>query len=220
MGVFVLALVLMLVSLFSVASAQERPVTRPVVQTMKDNMEARKDLRASTTNAMKDAMNQRKDEMKELRERLGSSTKEKMMQKSDVLRRVMVNQVMKMLGRMQATIDRLTKISEKISTRIVKIKSAGGQTAEAEGFVSEAKTSLSQAQSLLNSLKEASTTIAYVIDQNGLASSTKRDKDKVKGVVSEIEKNLRSAHNSLVNAVKSLKGTSDRPKATTTNSTN
>lgn len=214
LGMFVTVMILM----FSTVHAQERQVPRPVLQNVRNNVEARKDLRASTTDAMKEAMSVRREEMKEMRVRLASTTREKMAQKYDVLRRVMINQVKRSIDRMQATIDRLTKISDKIYVRIEKIKSAGGQTSEAEKHVTEAKTHLSNAQSLVNSLKEASTTIAYVIDQGGLSTSTKRDKDKVKAVVSEIEKSLRSAHTSLVNAVRNLKGLSERPKATTTSS--
>ncbi|MFZ2521974.1 MAG: hypothetical protein WAX44_02130 [Minisyncoccia bacterium] len=186
-----------------------RSAPRPA-QVIKERLEERRE-NSSTTNAMQ--------EMKELRERMSSSTKERMGNSVEVLRRVLANQVRRMFDRIQATIDRQKTISGKISTRIEKIKSAGGNTSESERYMSDANTHIGNAQSMLNSMKEASTTIASLIDMGRKSSTTARELSRARGVVSEIEKELRLSHGLMVKAVVNLKGmSSSRNKATTTSS--
>ncbi len=178
------------------------------VQVIKERMQDRRE-NASTTNAMR--------EMKELKERMSSSTKERFGNSIDTLRRVLTNQVKRMLERIQATIDRQRTISGKISARIEKFKSEGANTTESERYIGEANTHIANAQSMLNSMKEASTTIASLIDMGRKSSTTAKELSRARGVVSDIEKELRQAHGLMVKAVVNLKGMSTRRgNATTT----
>jgi nanoRNase/pAp phosphatase (c-di-AMP/oligoRNAs hydrolase) len=142
------------------------------------------------------------------------------MVRGEVFRRILSNQVRKLFERIQATIDRESRIAGKISDRIEKIKSQGGNVTESEGFLTEAKSHITEAQSILNSLKEASTTVAQIIEQGRNSSTTARDLSKTRGIVSEIERHLKLAHSLMVKAVANLRGMSDKVKATTTPNTN
>lgn len=176
-------------------------------------------VRASTTQEIKQRLEERNNEIRNLKAKFASSTKEKRDQKQETLRKVAEQKIRKMLERMQATIDRELSIMAKIVTRIGKFKNAGGNTSESEKYVVEAKTHFDEAQSILNALKKASSTLATIIDPS-IASSTNKDLGKVKNIVSEVENHLKLGHIALVKAVINLRGLSDRQKATTTQTTN
>ncbi|KND48713.1 MAG: hypothetical protein AB198_00125 [Parcubacteria bacterium C7867-003] len=127
--------------------------------------------------------------------------------------------------RFQATIERQTMIMDKVNARISKVKTAGGNTTEAEKFTAEAKVHLGEAQTSLNMLKVLATSTAE-IDAQLLATTTspgtvtKETLQKMKGITEQIEKHLKEAHKALENAVKNLRGMSSvNIKATTTPTT-
>ncbi|MBI2087091.1 MAG: hypothetical protein HYT69_02885 [Candidatus Zambryskibacteria bacterium] len=96
---------------------------------------------------------------------------------------------------MTATIERLGNILARIESRIEKIRAAGGNTAESEGFVAEAKMHLSQA-------KDAVAAFASV---NLLADKAKENFSTVRRAAEEVKVHIRAIHTALKNAVSSLK---------------
>lgn len=201
-------------------------------QLIKNNLEERKDVRASTTQTIKairvetkeeikQKIEQRNRDLKELREKLASSTKERRDQKQESLRRVAEARIKKMIEKMQATIDRESRIMAKIVSRIEKFKLAGAKTDEAEKHVAQAKAHIAEAQTTLDSIKSNSDTFVTVIDQGSNASTTASQISKIKNIVNDVEKYLKLGHKSLIEAVTSLKGMSSaRPNATSTQPTN
>ncbi len=159
----------------------------------------------------------------EIKERVASTT-EKMREKMDQVRETFLKiareRLQKIINRFEATVAREENISLRIISRIEKIKSAGGNTTEAENFVAKAKVSIDAAKTALTSLKNASSTAAENIVDSNISTSTaaKNGLKKIRDLALTVEKNLRDAHSALVSAVKSLKGMSST--ATTTPKSN
>lgn len=190
---------------------------------------------------------EKKMEIKDLREKVASSTKEirdrmasstekikekveeaqkKMQEKKTVqLEKRIENRFDKMTDRYMATIEREESIMAKVSSRINKIKTGGGNTDTADKLVLEAQTHLTEARTAYTSLATiASSTEAVTLGSQDLASTTGA---VAKGILTsmrkagmEIEKHLQEAHKALEKAVGSLKGSSGLHNATSTKETN
>lgn len=206
------------------------PPNMPPMPTLRDNLQARKEVRASTTEAIKairaesreeikNRIELRNTELKELKVKFASSTKERRDQRQESLRKVAEQRVRKMIERIQATIDREISIANKILSRADKVKTNGGNTTDAEKYVSDAKTNFTQAQTMLDSLKNASSTVVTIIDPGTTATSTNEGLGKIRGVVQDIEAVIKEGHKNLEKAVKAL-GLANKPTATTTTQTN
>lgn len=107
-----------------------------------------------------------------------------------------------------ATLWRLDKIITRVESRIDKVESAGGTTTNAKIFVLEAR----------GYLEQASTSIATFKDLTFTADKAKENFEKVRDLASEIKGYVREAHRSLMNAIRSLKGSPKSDNATTTSS--
>ena len=156
---------------------------------------------------------------KDLRQKLASTTAEKRDERKELIKTRIENKFGKMFARYQATIDREREIASKITARIEKIKANGGTTTEAEKFVAEAKTYLDEAQKQLDTLKTTA------MNDSQIASSTttsiaKETLSAMKKANQDLEKNLRSAHQSLQKSVGSLKGMSQLKNASSTREQN
>lgn len=202
----------------------------PTMPTLKDNLQARKEVRASTTEAIKAIRAETKEEikkridlrnaeLKELKAKFASSTKERRDQRQESLRKVAEQRIRKMFERIQATIDREIAIANKILSRAEKVRTNGGNTTEAEKYVSDAKAKFSEAQTMLDSLKNASSTVVAIINPGTTATSTKESLGKIKNIVEDIQTAIREGHKNLEKAVKAL-GLANKPTATTTTQTN
>lgn len=93
-----------------------------------------------------------------------------------------------------ATIERLEKIIVRIESRIAKVQARGGVTTESEGFVAAARVNLSEARVAVN---------AFIsID---LSSEKARDNfERIRVAAKEVREMIRSAHQNLMRAVRSL----------------
>jgi chromosome segregation ATPase len=182
-----------------------------IKQKMASTTEVKKDLKqklASTT-----------EDKRELRQKIASTTAEKRDERKELIKTRIENKFGKMFARYQATIDREREIASKITARIEKIKANGGTTTEAEKFVAEAKTYLDEAQKQLDTLKTTA------MNDSQIASSTttsiaKETLSAMKKANQDLEKNLRSAHQSLQKSVGSLKGMSQLKNASSTREQN
>lgn len=94
-----------------------------------------------------------------------------------------------------ASVERLGNIITRLESRIAKVDTAGGTTTEAKIFVAEARTHLSLATSSI-------ATFASI----DLSSEKARENfEVVRALAKEIKEHFRDAHQSLMNAVRSLK---------------
>ena len=95
---------------------------------------------------------------------------------------------------MLATIDRLEKIADRIESRIGKIKDQGGDTAEAEGYLADARADLETARGLVAELTE--------VDLSG--EKAQENFQRIRAAAANVREALRSAHRNLMLAVRSL----------------
>ena len=114
--------------------------------------------------------------------------------RSDVQVQVATRKAENTLRVMSATVERLEKIADRIDSRIEKLKSAGGDTAESEGFLAEARVDLANA--------EASLEVLVSIDLSG--ESFQENFQRIRAVAVEAKGHIRSAHENLMNAVRLL----------------
>jgi hypothetical protein len=105
---------------------------------------------------------------------------------------------------------RLEQILGRVVTRIEKVKSLGGNTVEAEKYLEEARTNLSEARKTYDVLK----TIATNADSN--ATTTKEMITSMKTSGKTVENHLRLAHKALQKTVGSLRGDSQFKNASST----
>lgn len=124
--------------------------------------------------------------------------------------RVAEDRFTNMTKRYLAVIDRESAIMTKIISRIAKIKLNGGNTATAEGFVTQAKTQLTEARIAYDTLN------TLVVDTEN-ASTTKQTLISMRNSVNSIDKYLRGAHQLLQKSVGSLRGVSQLHNSTSTN---
>lgn len=170
---------------------------------------------------LKDERNQINQEIKTKKTEIASSTKERIENRRDErrenLKRIAENKLDKMIKRFEATIQRENSISEKIMSRVEKIKSNGGDTTEAEKYLGEAKTHFDEATKALLILKNATSSADTLIDANTSTSTIiKNGLKKLKDMAQNVEKHIREGHKSLTQAVKSLRGKSRENNATST----
>lgn len=125
-----------------------------------------------------------------------------------------INKIEKRFGNMSdrylKTIDREDAIVVKIESRIAKIKTAGGNTTEAEKFVADAKTALTSARTSYETLK----TMADTADS--ATTTPKQIMTSMKNAVKTIDKYLRTAHGLLQKTIGNLRGVSQLQNATPT----
>ena len=153
-------------------------------------------------------------EIKEVREKMASSTEKR----NETMKKRADNVFDKTTSRMEATIEREEIIMAKITARIEKIKMAGGKTASAEKLVAEAKTDFVAARVALDSLKALVDTGNVGVP--GTASTSIMVMNdilaKMKAAGKEAEKDIRLGHQSLMKAVGVLRGVSELRNATST----
>jgi hypothetical protein len=165
---------------------------------------------------------------KEVKETVGikaSTSAERVEERRDNIRDNLItiakNKLSKMTERFEATIDRYGMITSKIISRIEKVKSNGGNTAEAERNVDEAKNYFDKARTALVSLKNSSTSAEILVDASiGTSTAIKTRFKIIKDLSDTFIKNVKAGHESLTKAVKSLKGMSSVNSTTTIKVTN
>lgn len=145
-----------------------------------------KQFKASTTEAIKEKMDELKNKRASTTEAIHEVKKEF---HADRAKKEVIT-AGRVLG---ATADRLDKIVGRISSRLLKIKAAGGNTAAAEVFVNAAKTNLVDARvhiSLIASL-----------DLSSASTTAEANFQKVKAEAKAARESLHSAHQNLEKAL-------------------
>ncbi|MDO8565043.1 MAG: hypothetical protein Q7R67_00220 [bacterium] len=133
----------------------------------------------------------RKEEMKENREVRQASSTAKRVEMQRGLAKKKAEHTARLL---MATVERLEKILTRIESRIEKVKAEGKNTAEAEGFVAEAKVHLSAAK----------TSIALFASVDLSGDKAQENFERVRNIAAEVKGHIREAHTSLMKALRSL----------------
>lgn len=110
---------------------------------------------------------------------------------------------------MSATIERLENIASRISSRIEKIKARGGETADAERYLAEAKSNIGSAKLSVAALAS--------VELSG--ETIKEDFERIRSVASEVREYLRSAHENLMLSVRALNSSEVKVETSTSTPT-
>ena len=93
-----------------------------------------------------------------------------------------------------ATIERLSNIADRVATRTAKLKEAGADTTESEGFMNAARADLEAAK--------ASATAIVSLDLSG--ETAQENFEKIRVAALETKEHIRSAHTNLAKATSAL----------------
>ncbi|MFH1472805.1 MAG: hypothetical protein ABIF06_00075 [bacterium] len=170
-------------------------------QEFKDKMEAGREEMQAKRDALEKEANQRREErMKEAEARkleIESKREEMQAKRVEFQQETAKRRVENTKKVTLATVERLLKIAERIDSRVDKIIENGGDTAEAEGFVAAARADL-----------EAAKTSAEAFVTLDLSSDNAQENFEFIKVAADAAKgHIRSAHENLMMAVRSLKNT-------------
>lgn len=136
----------------------------------------------------------REERRENIQERKASSTERRV-----VVQRELAQRKAEHAARvLRATVERLEKIIARLESRIVKVEAAGGTATEAKAFVAEARAQLSLATSGIATFAS--------VDLSG--DKAQENFERVRNLAAEIKDHLRGAHQSLMKAVRALKGAS------------
>lgn len=117
-----------------------------------------------------------------------------------------------MFMRINAAIERLKKLADRIGERITKLKERGVDTAKAESLLARARGEITNAENALAAAKTAA--------QGAIESETPKEAfEAVRTHVEEAKEATKKAHKALVDSIVALKGKSGDRTATTTATT-
>lgn len=172
--------------------------TRPLPPKMEERMEKRDEMKANIE-VRRGEMEEKREQMEERHEEMKEKIKER---RGEMLKRMSTQ----MITRMKAAIERFTKLSDRVDSRIAKLKEKGVSTATAEANIAIVRTKILEAKAAV-SLAEASIASAVTVANAGEASSsTPVDAGKpVRDALQKARTAVVDAHKALVTALTSLK---------------
>lgn len=201
-------LALVLLAGNSAYAQDETSTTRPgfqgreKVEEMRANYQLRREQVGEAQEKVRADMEARRLEMREkMLAWTASSTERRALiaEKRAEMRQSHINTLVENATKMlTVTSERFDKIIERIESRIEKVKTAGGNTADAEKFVSAAKTDLAEVKSMILNLPKVEVTDAD-------SASAPRNFETLRSAVKIVKEEMRSVHENLKNAVASLK---------------
>ncbi len=124
----------------------------------------------------------------------------------------------KMVDRIEKAITWEDSLVARINSRIAKVKTAGGNTTDAEKFVSDATVQLDAAKTGLENLKALAADAITKEDAGDKTADLKNDLIAMRKAVNDIKKNLIEAHRLLQKVVGNLRGLSGLNNASSTKS--
>lgn len=182
--------------------------TKPMSPEMENRLENRDEMRdklvqrASTTQSNRE---ERRDEMREkMQER-----------KSEILKRHATN----MVRQMRAAIGRISKLADRMDSRIAKMKERGADTSQAEANIAIARTKITEASAAVKLAEDAIASAVVAADVSASSTSPSDPGKAVREALNKAKEAVFAAHKALVEAIKSLKGIRIDVVATTTAST-
>lgn len=201
--------------------------------------EVREHMQASTTGDIKRTMTvphvlEKREAMTEKRasstaareERRNEAQQQLLERRMEIMKRFIAQQI----HRMEVMIERLTKIADRIASRIQKLKERGVDTAKAEELLGIARTKLNEARTILSDAKAKAEEVAsgmgstmgtsdvdgdgaldIAAGENG-TQGEKRDLGKpARDALQKAREAVRAAHRALIDAVNALKANATVP---------
>lgn len=165
--------------------------TKPVPPVVSERMEARDELRLKMTASGSSTVG-RGEEMR----------KDAMKQRIEIYQRFAAT----MITRMQAAIDRMKKLADRLDSRITKEKERGVDTTKAEASLAIARVKIADAQAAIT---VATTTVSAESTYASVSASTTKPSDigkPVREALNKAKDAVFAAHKALVDAISSLTG--------------
>lgn len=164
-----------------------------------------------------------RQDLKENRMQVATTTQERMEKRDErreTLLRIAGIKLQNMIDRFEATMSRLNGITNKVISRIEKVRTNGGNTANAEKYVADAQKHFADARIALTKLETATSTAKELLASSDVSTSTviKTGLKKIKDIALTVESEIKEGHKSLNNALKELRGMSSAHATTTSNS--
>ena len=150
-----------------------------------------------------------KDLREEKREIASSTRAETRKARLTRVRNTIENHAKNIIAKFEAAIERITKLTNRIESRITKLDAEGVDTSKAKVLVAEAKVKTETAK---QSLRTLGADITNALDE---AENRKDLSSKIRTAIETVQNNIKSAHQNLVEAITSLKAGLNE-KATTT----
>ncbi len=121
-----------------------------------------------------------------------------------------------MIERFEKAIDKEETLLARIVSRIEKIKVNGGNTADAEKYVGEARTHLAEAKTALETLKTLASEAITKEEARANATEIREKMKAMKKAMDDVKLHLIETHKALQKAVGSLRGLSQLRNASST----
>jgi len=196
---------------------QPAPMKAPLMQQMKGIRPEANTMRATTTtmpkNIREENMVNREEMERRAKEMRASSTvareamKDEMMKKRIEIARKQTELVTK---RLEAAIERIQKLSDRVSERLTKFEAEGVNVTVSRGHIEEATSALDDARTKLSAVKLS-------VESVFTATSTPNDALKgLQGVVREATKAVQIAQRNVAEAISSVKPGFNKPRPATT----
>lgn len=183
--------------------------TKPLSPGMEKRLENRDGMRdklADRASTTRENVQERRDEMKE-----------KMQEKrSEILKRHATN----MVRHMRAAIGRISKLADRMDSRIAKMKERGVDTSKPEANIAIARTKITEASAAVKLAEDAIAGAVIAADANASSTVSADPGKAVREALNKAKEAIFAAHKALVEAIKSLKGIRVDAVATTTAGTN
>lgn len=178
--------------------------TRPLPPGMEKRMEDRDDMRTKMmgSSTERDCIGDSSGKTDCVGKKRGEEMRGKMMERrSEILKR-MANQ---MLGRMNAAIERITKLADRIDSRILKLKGKSIDTSKAEASIVIARTKIGDAKAAVV-LAQSAVAGALINADTSASSTTSVDAGKpVREALEKARVAVVAAHKALIDAIEALK---------------
>lgn len=143
---------------------------------------------------------------------MGERRAERMEKLSAQRKEIVKRQAAMMFKRIEAAIERLKKLGDRIGERIVKLKEKGVNTTKSEALLVSARSEITNAETHLGLAKTAA--------QGAIESETPKEAfEAVRAHAGEAKEAVKKAHRALVDSIVALKGKSGNKTATTTAAT-
>lgn len=166
-------------------------------------LERRENLMASTTQKREEAKERAEEKRKNMQERREEAKKKIIEKRSEILKRL----ALKIIGRMNAAIERIEKLSDRLESRVAKFKEKGVDTSNTEALLVIAETKLAEARALV-ALGEGSLGEAVVVadlDADGDLDAKVDHGKPVREALAAAKDAVHAAHKAVVEAIASLK---------------
>ncbi len=185
-----------------------KPLSKEIEARMQDREQRQDCIGEGSTTDCTAAMQNREQRQAAARQRMEEK-------RSEIFKRVSEQ----MWKRMEAAIERLSKLSDRVDSRIQKLKEKGVDITKPEALISAARTKLTEAKAAVDAAKQEVGGATALADTSALNTKPDDAGKPVRESLGKARDAIFAAHKSLVSAVASLKASSalrakETPEAT------